>query len=140
MTDHAILVTGSRYGWDRPLVEEIQRVFDDQCYNRGRVVVIEGEAAGVDVWARLAAVKLGFRVEPFLADWSRHGKKAGVLRNQAMIDRLIHYKKLDYHCWVHAWHPLGEEVRAIKKGSGTADAIRRAQKVGFYVAIHNGRG
>jgi len=36
--------------------------------------------------AEREARKLGLPVEVYPADWDRHGKKAGFLRNEAMLD------------------------------------------------------
>ena len=53
---------------------------------RNPEVVIEGEARGADTMARIAAVVLGIPVLPFPAEWELHGKAAGPIRNQKMLD------------------------------------------------------
>lgn len=49
-------------------------------------VVIEGGARGADRTGREWARARGVRVETFPADWKSHGKRAGFLRNQQMLD------------------------------------------------------
>lgn len=49
-------------------------------------VVIHGDARGADRLADHAARGLGLKVEPYPADWSRYGKRAGILRNLEMLD------------------------------------------------------
>jgi Protein of unknown function (DUF2493). len=48
--------------------------------------VIEGEARGADTLARLWAESHGLSVHPFPADWKKHGKAAGYIRNRQMLD------------------------------------------------------
>lgn len=49
-------------------------------------VLVHGACRGADLIA--AAIWLGWRlpVEPHPADWTRHGRAAGPLRNRAMVD------------------------------------------------------
>lgn len=48
--------------------------------------IIHGGAPGADRTAGLLAADLGFTVREFPADWQTHGKRAGILRNLAMLD------------------------------------------------------
>jgi hypothetical protein len=48
--------------------------------------VISGGARGADTVAHMVAKKLGYRTKTFRADWNEHGKKAGIVRNLAMLD------------------------------------------------------
>lgn len=50
-------------------------------------VVIEGDYKGVDRMAGDWARKRGLGDEKFPADWKLHRKRAGPIRNQAMIDQ-----------------------------------------------------
>jgi hypothetical protein len=49
-------------------------------------LVIHGAARGADQMADDAARSLGMSVKRFPADWEQHGKRAGILRNLAMLD------------------------------------------------------
>ena len=53
---------------------------------RGITLLIEGGARGADFMAREFARGLGIPVQTFEADWSAHGKAAGPIRNQKMLD------------------------------------------------------
>jgi hypothetical protein len=75
----------------------------------------EPDASGADSLAHEAARDQGRRCEVFHADWERHGKAAGPIRNQAMIDA------------------GADLVIAFPGGRGTADLIRRARKAGIPV-------
>ena len=48
--------------------------------------VVHGACRGADTLAGAVAHILGMEVEEYPADWSRHGKKAGILRNLQMLD------------------------------------------------------
>jgi predicted polyphosphate/ATP-dependent NAD kinase len=72
-------------------------------------VLIEGDARGADriagYWARKnRVINLKFR-----ADWNAHGKAAGAIRNQQMLDE-----------------GKPTHVLAFPGGRGTADMVRRA--------------
>lgn len=72
--------------------------------------IIEGGAKGADFLARVWAV---FRHLPYIeikADWQRHGKAAGGIRNNQM---LVEGKP--------------DVVLAFPGGAGTADMVRRAK-------------
>ena len=81
-----------------------------------RLVVIHGGAAGADKLAGDFADYAGHRVEVYKADWEKHGKSAGPIRNQQMLDE----GKPDL-------------VIAFPGGAGTADMVRRARKAGIRV-------
>lgn len=50
--------------------------------------VIHGDAKGADrLAAELAAREFGLTVTAHPADWSTHGRRAGILRNLAMLDQ-----------------------------------------------------
>lgn len=73
-------------------------------------VVIEGDARGADRIAGDWARKRGVQNLKFPADWDKHGKAAGFIRNQQMI--------------VDGKPDL---VFAFPGGRGTADMVRRAR-------------
>ena len=49
-------------------------------------IVVSGGARGVDSVAVLAAMARGLETEVFNADWNKHGKKAGYLRNVELVN------------------------------------------------------
>lgn len=75
-------------------------------------LIIHGGASGADYLAAQYAKYRGVGVVEYRADWARHGRAAGPIRNQQMID-------------------LGrpDVVVAFPGGRGTADMIERARKV-----------
>lgn len=85
------------------------------------VFVIAGGAKGADTLAIQWAVINWCNFKEFYADWDAHGKAAGPIRNQQMIDE----GKPDY-CVAFP----------TAKSRGTYDMIRRCEKHGIPVEIY----
>lgn len=77
-----ILVTGSRTWTDADVILAALR---EHAAGATDVVVVHGGAAGADRLADQIARERGARVERHPADWARHGRAAGFLRNQKMV-------------------------------------------------------
>lgn len=75
------LACGSRTWTDQ---DRIAKAFDD--YPR-ITSLIHGGARGADELAGAVAADRGIQVTIMLADWDTHGRRAGYLRNIAMLDR-----------------------------------------------------
>lgn len=88
----------------------------------GKTIIIEGEARGADSLARRSAERQVVDYEPYPAKWEEHGKAAGPIRNQQMLDE----GKPNV---VFAFH---DDIRSSK---GTLDMCRRAFKAGIPVYI-----
>lgn len=106
-----ILVCGGR---DYDNYARVQYVLGRNV-NLDNDTIVEGGARGADRLARTFAINYGVDFETYPADWETHGKAAGILRNQAMLDTGIDF------------------VIAFPGGRGTADMIRRAEKAGVEV-------
>lgn len=121
-----ILVCGGRdYTGYRLLSDTFDCVFDEVWTKNENedIVVIQGGACGADFLAKVCVLEeWSFLHEPkvtlleFPADWKAHGKAAGPIRNQQMIDE----GKPDL-------------VLAFPGGHGTADMVSRAKKAGIKV-------
>jgi hypothetical protein len=81
--------------------------------------VVSGAAKGVDHNGEVWAKKNGIRVKQFHANWNKHGRTAGYVRNQEMAD-------------------YAEGLIAVWDGesNGTRDMIRRARKLGLVVHVY----
>ena len=76
-----VLVCGSRTWTDE------QRVREELAALPADTIILHGACPkGADAIADRIARELGLAVEACPADWTRHGKKAGVLRNLKMLD------------------------------------------------------
>jgi hypothetical protein len=81
------------------------------------VIIIHGKAKGADRIADEWAVVNFLPIEEYPADWDAHGKAAGAIRNQQMLDE-----------------GKPDMVVAFPGRVGTADMVRRARKAGIRVA------
>lgn len=109
-----VIVCGSRDWADERAIYERLRLF------RGYTQLLHGDARGADRLAASVANLLGFGIRAFPADWKKHGKRAGVLRNLAMLD-----EKPDL---VIAFQRNGSR--------GTQHTIDEARKRGIPVEVH----
>ena len=87
-----------------------------------RVTIIHGAARGADSMAGIFARTNGLNVRSYPAQWSKHGKAAGIIRNQQMLDEGKPDKVIAFH-------------DDIKNSKGTKDMIERAKKAGIPVEL-----
>lgn len=79
------------------------------------VTIVSGGAKGADALGESWAVVNWTRLEVFKPDWDTHGKKAGILRNQDMLDSGV------------------DLAVQFPGGRGTEDMRRRLDKAGVKV-------
>lgn len=85
------------------------------------VTIIHGKCpTGADRWADEWAVVNWCGIEEYPADWRKHGRAAGPIRNQQMIDE----GRPDF-------------AVAFPGGNGTADMVRRLKKAGVPFELAN---
>lgn len=83
----------------------------DEFHEKDRIVALmHGGATGVDDFARRWAHANGIRTWTRRADWEKHGRAAGPIRNARMLE----------------WLP--DCVIAFPGGRGTADMVQQARK------------
>lgn len=108
-----ILICGGR---DYDDYERFREILHTYWRAYGDFEIISGGARGADSMAERYAAEYKHEIDVFPADWDTHGRKAGPLRNQQMLDE----GKPDL-------------VIAFSGGTGTADMVRRAKKAGVLV-------
>jgi hypothetical protein len=113
-----VLVCGSRDWKDHQLISNVLAQLP-----RG-TVVIHGAARGADTIAAAIADAMGFETRAFPADWRGKGRRAGILRNLAMLndrpDRVIAFQ--------------------LHGSTGTQHTIDEARKRGTPVDVYGPRG
>lgn len=103
-------------GRDYPNRGHVWSVLDSLHSLLGQIRVVTGDAAGADHHAHTWALTRGVPALRVRANWDRHGRAAGPIRNQQILD--TQYPAL---------------VIAFPGGRGTADMCRRARAVGIPV-------
>jgi len=108
-----VIVCGGRNYHDKAAV---YAALDRLHEKKGIDFLIQGSGAGADYTAWQWAQDRGVLCGSFPAQWDEHGRRAGPIRNQQMIDE---------------GRPDG--VVAFPGGRGTADMIERAKRAGIAV-------
>ena len=123
-TEKRVLVTGSReLVNDHAVLDVLDRVLGPGLSDGLDIVIVQGECprGGVDKAAEMWALKTAGAInEGHPADWDRHGKAAGMIRNSEMVS-------------------LGADLCLAfpRVGSrGTWDCIRKAADAGIPVRIY----
>lgn len=91
--------------------DQVKKVMDEIHARTPVETVISGKARGADSLEEKWAIENNIPVDPYPANWNDHGKAAGPIRNQQMLDE----GKPDL-------------VVAFPGGNGTLDMIRRANR------------
>jgi hypothetical protein len=113
--NHRVLICGSRDFDDAPLMEEWFKKY----FAIHWLVVVHGAARGADQIAGNMAARFDMHVDAYPADWTTHGRAAGPIRNQQMLDSGVGL--------VAAFLLDGVESR------GTRNTIRGAHDRGIHV-------
>lgn len=123
LVDTRVIVCGSRRWHDREL---IAHVLSELQIERGWTpLIVHGATRGADRIADEEAGKLGFLTEPHPADWERHGKAAGPIRNEEMA-------QAGAALCIVFWDGKVSH-------SGTMDMVRRAYQHGIPSEVHCGK-
>jgi hypothetical protein len=80
-----VLVTGSRDWSNYVLVWGALKMIDS-LYPGEQHRLVSGNARGADDYAEIYAATEGWAIELHPADWATHGKRAGFVRNAAMVE------------------------------------------------------
>ena len=100
---------------NKDAIHQLLKMFKDDIK-----VVIHGGAKGADSIADHEAQTLGIPTEEYPALWSTHGRTAGAIRNQQMLDEA---------------NPDAVWAFPTDNSTGTWNMIRKAEKAGLPVYI-----
>ena len=100
--DVEIIVTGGRDYEDYIMLEDVLDLFDIK-------LIVQGGAPGADALADRYAEESAIKSETVIADWVKHGRAAGPIRNREMLEK----------------YPNAIVV-AFPGGAGTANCVKQA--------------
>jgi hypothetical protein len=125
MGEIRLLVCGSRKWENKASIRQWLINWQERAQARGdSLVVMHGAAKGADSIAEEQARELGIEVLPgFAADWAAHGKAAGPIRNQRMLDEGKPTHGL-------AFGPIRKPDGRL---TGTGDMVARLLDAGLFV-------
>lgn len=103
-----IIAGGRGYHMRLQDIEHLNQIREDYQIT----LVITGGASGADTEGHNWAIRCGFPTRVFPADWDTHGRAAGPIRNQEMVES-------------------ADAIVLFPGGRGTADMRRRAQSAGL---------
>lgn len=109
-----LVVTGGRDFREAWIVDAALDALHDK---HGITLLAHGGARGADTLAGAWALRRRVPAHVFEADWNRHGKAAGHIRNGRMLDNMRG----------------AVAVVAFKGGKGTADCVWQAHRRAFLV-------
>lgn len=110
-----VLICGSRT-WTE--ADPINAILEAYRMSTADLTVLHGAAKGADSLAGFWGHRNADEVAEYPARWDTHGRSAGPMRNQEMLD-----KGQPDVVWAFIDKPLSES-------KGTADMVRRASKAG----------
>lgn len=115
-----VLIYGGRDWVNRDTTWDFLDDLDRKNYFPEDMVVVNGGARGADSLGASWAATSGYGVETYPADWDKHGKAAGHIRNQQMLDTGI------------------DMAIEFPGGRGTDDMRRRLNKAKVRVITYEG--
>ena len=78
-----VIIAGSREFTDYALLEKkCDKILKD--IPKDKLIIVSGKCSGADLLGEHYAKSRGIPIEEFPADWNKHGKAAGPIRNKQM--------------------------------------------------------
>ncbi len=86
--DNRVIIAGSRTcpEKDHKLFDKVYRILK----NLDNIEIVSGTARGADRFGEWLAQECGYKLTKFPADWDKHGKSAGYIRNKEMSEYATH--------------------------------------------------
>lgn len=118
MNEYKVIIAGGRNFSDYGLLKERCDYFLQNKIKESRVVIISGHATGADALGERYAQERGLSLDAHPADWNKHGRAAGPIRNKEMAE-------------------VADALIAFWDGAsrGTANMIDLAKRKGLKVAV-----
>ena len=86
MEDFRVIIAGCRNFYNYEMLKERCEFFLQNKMNTHNVIILTGHASGADTLGENFAIDHNLQCELYPADWKRHGKAAGPIRNAEMAE------------------------------------------------------
>jgi hypothetical protein len=120
-----LLITGDRYWSDYPFILQSLTAWHERV---GINMLVHGACRGADLLGAKAADRLGIPSSSHPADWDKHGRAAGPIRNRQM---LIDHPEIELVLGFHD---------NIGSSRGTRDMMTVAANRGLLVCLESHHG
>ena len=84
--DYKVIIAGGRYFSDYALLQENCDYYLSNKLKTHNVIIVSGHATGADSLGERYAQEHGLACDIHPADWDKHGKAAGPIRNAEMTE------------------------------------------------------
>lgn len=84
MSEYRVIIAGGREFQDYALVKQKCDYYLQNKLQTDTVIIVSGHATGADSLGERYASEKGLSVELHPADWAKHGRAAGPIRNEEM--------------------------------------------------------
>ena len=84
MDDYRVIIAGGREFQDYALLKEKCEYYLQNKLQSDNVIIVSGHASGADSQGERFAQEHGLQIELHPADWAKHGRAAGPIRNKEM--------------------------------------------------------
>lgn len=104
MSDFRVIIAGCRDFYNYVTLKERCEYYLQNKMKTHNVIIISGHASGADTLGEKFAADHNLQCELYPADWKRHGKAAGPIRNAEMAkvaDALI-----AFWGWSKSWYKI----------------------------------
>lgn len=118
MDPYKVIIAGGRHFDNYQLLKDKCDYYLQNRLKESRVVIVSGHATGADALGERYAQERGLSIDAHPADWEKHGRAAGPIRNAEMAE-------------------VADALIAFWDGQsrGTANMINLAKSKGLKVAI-----
>lgn len=86
MEDYKVIIAGGRHFQDYEILKEKADYYLQSKLSTHNVIIVSGHASGADSLGERYAEERGLKVELHPADWNKHGRAAGPIRNAEMAE------------------------------------------------------
>jgi hypothetical protein len=133
MKSLTLIVTGTRQKLTEQQLDTMSSKFEELDSAYDEVLVVTGDAEGVDKFAMQLACAFGWTWRGLKANWESYGKRGGPLRNEQIVQTAIE------HCYYRSHSDDEVDILCLAfpavNSIGTWDCVRAARRRDIEVEV-----